>query len=235
LLCLLLLELPPCLRADASGEALGWLNGLRETHGLAPLGYDPLLARVAAAYAAELAQRGELSHRDERGRDALERYRAQGGVALRVGEILGSGASLEAVAAAWEASVPHRELALRRDWTHAGAGVVMVGGQQLWVLLFAAHLVQRLHIRATPDGGLFLVTGRFPEGIPGPPVLLSGLEEVAPELWSEQTRCFRFQLPASRGDLYHRLGYVDAAGSFHIGAAFYPGLAATSSKETAPQ
>jgi hypothetical protein len=221
---------PPGIPA---AEALGWANRFRAARGLAVVEEDPALERCARLYALELAASGRLSHRDARGRTALQRYRAVGGSAARVGELLGAGPELAAVASAWESSPAHAAAALRRSWTHAGAGMAPRGAGEVWVLLFAEQPVQdfSLQVRPGPEGG-YLLTGRFRAAEAAEPLLLSGLRAVPVRQWRPEERFFVFLLPPEAGRLYHRLGYLTATGRWVLTDAFFP---ATSSPETAPR
>lgn len=232
ILLLLLLLLPVPARA---GEALAWAAGLRAGRGLPPLAPDPALERAAAAYAQVLAASGRLSHRDASGRGALLRVREAGGSAARVGEILGAGPSLAAVAAAWEASPTHAAVALDPGWTHAGEGRAPAGpAGEVWVLLFAQQRVEGLALDRLPDGA-FRLAGRFRDEEAAEPVLLSGVRSLAAVRWDPRRREFLFRIPAAAGALYHRLGYRTAGGEVLLTGAFFPEAAATSSPGTAPR
>ena len=231
-------ESPPVPRSAAppnatGAEALAWANLFRAARGLQAVAADPALERCARLYALELAASGRLSHRDARGRAALQRYREAGGSAVRVGELLGSGPELAAVAAAWESSPAHAGLALRPGWTQAGAGSALRGSGEVWVLLFAEQEVQDLRLQALPGPtGGYLLTGRFRAAEAAEPLLLSGLRAVPAREWRPGERLFAFLIPAEAGRLYHRLGYRTASGRWVLTDAFYP---ATSSAETAPR
>jgi len=216
-----------------AAEALGWANRFRAARGLEAVAVDPALERCARLYALELAASGRLSHRDARGRAALQRYREAGGSAARVGELLGSGPELAAVAAAWESSPAHAAVALRPAWTHAGAGSAPRGSGEVWVLLFAEQPVEDFRLERLP--GLargYLLTGRFRAAEAAEPLLLSGLRAVPAREWRPGERLFAFLIPPEAGRLYHRLGYRTATGRWVLTDAFYP---ATSSPEMAPR
>jgi hypothetical protein len=194
-----------------------------------------------------LASSGRLAHRDAAGRGALARYRAAGGSAARVGEILGAGPDLKAVTAAWEASPAHAAAALDPRWTHAGAGVAPQPAApaapdapaaeplgQVWVVLFAEQRVEGLRVVRGTDGG-YEVSGAFRDAEAAAPVLLSGLAALQPAAWEPGRRAFLFRLPAAARPRYHRLGFLTRTGEFSLTSAFYPELAATSFPETAPR
>jgi uncharacterized protein YkwD len=231
-------ESPPVPRSAApsnlpADEALAWANRFRAARGLRAVEEDPALQRCARLYARELAASGRLSHRDARGRTALERYREAGGSAPRVGELLGFGPELATVASAWESSPAHAAAALRPGWTHAGAGSSPRGSGEVWVLLLAEQPVRDFRLQG-PAGGDYLLTGRFRAAEAAEPFLLSGLRAVPVRQWRPGERFFAFLIPAEAGRLYHRLGYRTANGRWVLTDAFYP-QAATSSAETAPR
>lgn len=207
----------------AARPELEWLNRFRSARGLAPLGEpaaEPALQRAADAYAAVLAFSGRLAHRDAEGRSVLERYRAAGGSAARVGEILGAGPSLSAATAAWEASPAHAAAALDPRWTHAAAGRVQAAGTWYFVVLFAEQLVESFRLVLRDDG--YLLEGAFSRPEAAEAVLFSGLAVVPPSAWDPVGREFRFLLPAGSGRRYHRLGYRTGTGEFFLTSAFYP-------------
>ena len=233
----------------AAAGTLDWVSRFRAAHGLAPLAPEPALERAAAAYAAVLAASGRLAHRDGEGHGPLVRYRAAGGSAARVGEILGAGPDLAAVTAAWEASPAHAAAALDPRWTCVGAGSApqreapeapgspgrarssstvlgpdgpdTASQTRVWVVLFAEQRVEGFCVAAQPRGG-YLVLGAFRESAAAEVVLLSGLAAVPPAAWDPARREFRFFLPDGAGGRYHRLGYRTAAGDFVLTSAFYP-------------
>lgn len=227
---------PPAPLARLARQMLQGLDALRREQGLAGLEPDPVLAATAAAYALVLGRRGELSHRDEAGASALQRYRAQGGTAVLVGELLGAGADAAAVIDAWRLSPPHRDVLLDARWTHAGAGVLPLGqGGQVWVVVFARRLVEELQLRPCPEG--YCLEGRFGPRAEGvvEPFLLSGIRLLPPESWQAAEGRFRFVVPREQGSLYHRLGYRGADGEPRLTDAFVPVQLLTCAPETAPR
>ncbi len=218
---------PPAASAAAAAALAGleWLGRYRSAHGLAPLDPEPALESAARAYAAALAASGRLAHRDPAGRRALARYRAAGGSAARVGEILGAGPDLAQVAAAWEASPAHAAAALDPRWTRAGAGRARAGAVELWVVMFAEQRMEGFAVTPRPGGG-YCLSGAFRESEAAEAVLLSGLALVPPDAWDPARREFRFLLPSGAGRRYHRLGYRTATGRFVLTGAFFPSAAA---------
>ena len=230
MLPILLMALLPAPAAHAEGVdragVLAWVNGLRIRRGLPQLGVDPLLEEAAAAYAADLGRRGVLSHVDERGRRALERVQAAGGTTVLVGEILGSGAALGSVTAAWEASTDHREIVLNPLWTHCGSAALRYGTTTVWVVLFASHRIWPLEILHCAGG--CLIRGRLAAAGAEEPVLLSGIEPVDPLHWDSASGEFSFFVSEDREGIYHRLGYRTADGGLIVTNTFYPPEAAKS-------
>lgn len=226
---LLMALLPaPAVHAEAADRSgiLAWVNSLRTQRGLPQLGVDPLLEEAAAAYAAELGRRGVLSHVDERGRRALERVHAAGGTTVLVGEILGSGAVLRSVTAAWEASTDHREIVLNPIWTHCGSAALRYGTTVVWVVLFTSHRIWPLEILHCAGG--YLIRGRLAAAGAEEPVLLSGIEPVDPLHWDSASGEFSFFVSREREVIYHRLGYRSGEDTFVVTNTFYPLKAAKS-------
>ena len=226
--------LAPSLYAQLPGTSgvLLMANPLRSREGLTELEEDPLLERTAAAYAADLARRGVLSHVDEQGRRALERFRDFGGTTVLVGEILGSGPDLAAVFQAWVASGRHRDVLFNPLWTHCGAaGVPSGAGGGIWVVLFTSHRIDALRVIGCDSG--FLIRGRVNPRHAVEPVLLSGVEKVDALLWDSRSGDFSFRIPGDRGRLFHRLGYRLPSGAVLITNTFFPAQAAAANR-TAP-
>jgi hypothetical protein len=204
------------------------VNGLRAPLGLQELATDPLLEKAAAAYAADLSRRGVLAHVDEQGRRALQRLQALGGTTVLVGEILGSGAILKRVWAAWESSPEHREVVLNPLWTHCGVAAASSGTTSIWVVLFTSHRIYPLEILRYPEG--YLIRGRLHSVHAEEPVLLSGVDEIDPRHWDSTSREFSYFVPLDRGAIYHRLGYRSRDGTLVVTNTFYRLAAAVTSR-----
>ena len=232
----LILLLPPAAFADSSvcdvGSVYAWVNELRARRQLPQLAADPLLERTASAYASDLSNRGILSHVDEQGRRALQRYQAQGGTTVLVGEILGSGAALTTVTAAWEASPGHLDIVLKPIWTHCGAAAARSGSTVVWVLLFTSHRIYPLHILSTARG--YLIRGRLAPVQGREPILLSGIEPVDPLDWDPASGEFSYFVSSERGGIYHRLGYSSTDGALVVTNTFFP-VSVTSDREREPR
>lgn len=225
--------MPPAVNAQSADPAAAplrdWVNDLRAERGLAELEIDPLLEQTAAAYAADLGRRGVLSHVDESGRRALQRFQDRGGTTVLVGEVLGSGASPASVTAAWEQSAGHRDVLLNPLWTHCGAASASTGKTTVWVLLFTSHRIYPLQILRCPDG--FLIRGRLVSDRAEEPVLISGIETIDPLFWDSASRGFSFFLSPQREQIYHRLGYRSTEDTLVVTNTFYLHKAATSGRE----
>ncbi|MBN1835968.1 MAG: CAP domain-containing protein [Spirochaetales bacterium] len=219
-------------------EILSWLGAARRGAGCAPVLTDPILEQAAGDYAAELAARGVLSHRDRRGADALDRVQAAGGTSTLVGEILGSGLDPREVGPAWAASRSHRAVVENPLWTHVGVGCASLGARRVWVVLLVARRMAELRIERLPGGqgeGGFRVSGRMDPGGARSPVLLSGVVPLEPERWDPESGFFDYRIPADSGLVYHRLGFRDGEGRVSITDVFFPESAATFSPGTAPR
>ena len=201
----------------AQSDPLAWLNAVRQRAGAAPVSADALLSRTASLWAARLAAAGILTHRGDDGSSGLDRYRAQGGTETRVGEILGAGPDFAHVEKGWMGSAEHRQLALSRDWTHAGWGSAG-SAPVVTVMMFTQKRVADLEIMH--DLTDLRVSGRFmpPDAAGG--MLYNGLEQISPGWWDPATRRFRFDVPGTALAGYLRLGYLDADGRFTLTNAF---------------
>ena len=99
------------------------LNAARTQAGRAPLVSNAALDRVAADFAAELAARGALTHRDRTGGNAMARARRAGVTACGVGENVAQGyGTPDQVFAGWMASPAHRRNMLNATYTNYGIG-----------------------------------------------------------------------------------------------------------------
>ena len=207
-LCLVLFVPVP---ARAQENPLGWVNGLRQGAGAHAVAEDALLSETARRWAETLAAAGALSHRGADGSSALDRYRALGGTEARVGEIIGAGAGLKDVEKAWERSEPHRSLSLKAYWTHAGWGRASGSpGVQVWVVVFCERLIEGLDFREA--GEALEIAGRLLPAEAREPVLLSGIDRIAPAAWDPGSRGFLFRLPLSAVAGYLRIGFLAAEG-----------------------
>jgi hypothetical protein len=224
---------PLCAGTETYPAVSTWLDQMRSGQGLSALRIDPVLERSAAEYAADLAERGVLSHVDALGRRALQRVRDHGGTAVLIGEILGSGPDVRSITSAWEQSISHSEVTANPLWTHYGAASAAHGQNQVWVVLFASHRIYPLEVRCTADG--YLVLGVLTAGEAEEPLLFSGLEMLPPTDWDPSGREFSFLIPTDRKSTYHRLGYRSQTGDLVITNTFYPQGVATSDRGREPR
>ena len=216
----------------AQSAVLDWLNQVREEAGLPACRADSRLDRAAAEYAVRLSERGRLEHRDAQGNNALERYQAAGGSATLVGEVLAAGKSLAEAGQAWLASPEHKELLLKPEYSHAGAGSVSWRDLIVYVLMFSVQRVEGLAVVLVDQD--YLVSGCFLPALNAKrPLLWAGLEMPAPELWDPNAGCFVFRIPAAAGDLYCRLGYRGPDEEIVITDVFTPRNLVTSLPEKA--
>ncbi len=221
------LPLAAALALIASGtlfceDPLGWLNAARRTAHVPEVQADALLSLTAERYAGQLASRGILSHRGDDGSTGLDRYRAEGGTEIRVGEILGAGPADGLIERAWMASPEHRQIAMGPDWTHAGWGSARVGQSLVMVMMFTRKLVDGLVLGQ--EGPVVSTSGRFLPVDAASAVLFNGLQEVTAAAWDRGSRAFRFELARAGLEGYLRLGYRTPDGTFILTNTFHPPL-----------
>lgn len=115
-------------------ELLELINDLRAEHGLWLLAEDPVLTKMAGAYAEQMIEEDFFGHHHPvtdgtvggRARDAGYRF-------FKVGENLAAGhLSPQQVLDAWQASPEHRANLLDPDWEHIGIGIRAGGRYNLY-------------------------------------------------------------------------------------------------------
>ena len=193
--------------------ALHAINTVRLEHGLNSLDQDRILAATAENFAADLAARGALSHRDSSGGTALDRYRRLGGTAFRVGEILGAGEDLAPIVDRWIESDSHHAVLTSSAWTHAGIGVKRRGKIFVFVALFARLRFADLRIKS--QKAHLIIEGRL-IGAGGRPVLQAGGADHQPVWWRPDTGALRFVVPAGQVGYFGRLGVREEDGTFTV-------------------
>ncbi|HEY0840940.1 MAG TPA: CAP domain-containing protein [Vulgatibacter sp.] len=101
-------------------------NRLRRSRGLAPLLVDPVLAKVARAYAEELRATGRFAHVSERSGDVGARLRAAGYRYDRAGENLAHTSTAARAHRSLVQSPAHLAVLTDPAWREAGFGVAIV-------------------------------------------------------------------------------------------------------------
>jgi uncharacterized protein YkwD len=100
------------------------VNAVRKAHGLQPLRVDPVLARTARAYSAELLRQNVFTHGD-----FASRLAASGARGPTFGENLawgvGGAATAGSIVRAWMASPGHRANLLRPGYQRVGVGALV--------------------------------------------------------------------------------------------------------------
>ena len=217
----LLICLGPSLGADSGGHAwlLSWLVDLRAANDRRPLVADDLLTRVAAAYSLELLGRGVIDHRDSSGGSVRERARSLGYTTATLGEVLGAGSDLEAIAGAWLASEQHVRILLHEAWNHVGLGIAESGETKVVVAVFSAVVVEDLRVLAAGT----VLAGSIVDDRARMPVLLVDTRSISPIAWEPESGSFRF--PFDRrwiSDSYIRVGYIDGGGGLVVTDVLHP-------------
>jgi hypothetical protein len=117
-------------------------NEDRAQHGLAPLRWDPALARAAQAHASEMVRHGELSHQYAGEPELAERAGRDGAHFSTVAENVAVAPNPQAVEAEWMQSPPHRHNILDPQLTTIGVGLVRQGNNLWAVEDFSAAVAQ---------------------------------------------------------------------------------------------
>lgn len=113
----------PASDRDALSAIHARVNALREAHGLPPLREDPVLVRVAQAYAQRMAEGHYFAHVAPEGDDVRKRLADVGYTYEAAGENLGSAPGALAAHFGMEHSPGHRRLLLERTHTVMGVGL----------------------------------------------------------------------------------------------------------------
>ncbi|TJZ93354.1 CAP domain-containing protein [Paracoccus gahaiensis] len=124
---------------NAAGAAA--TNAPRRAAGLAPVVPDPLLARVAAAHACDMARRGRMTHLGSTTTGPAMRVKEAGyRPALSAENIAAGPFSLTRVLAEWTASPGHRANILLPQIRDYGLGQALGpdGRNTYWVAVYAA-------------------------------------------------------------------------------------------------
>jgi uncharacterized protein YkwD len=121
------------------------VNRVRAEHHLIELAVSSELSAVARAHAADMAERGYLSHTDPSGRSPLDRVQQAGVSGFRMlAENIGSsdvsGDRLDSIVQAWLASPVHRQNLLHPAFNASGIGLARTAsGRTIAVQLFATY------------------------------------------------------------------------------------------------
>ena len=111
------------------------LNAQRVNYGLPTLRYNAKLAQAAHAHAADVAQRGHVSHVSSNGARLADRARAQGYCYRTLAENIAWGHNTEAAnLTGWMNSAGHRRNILHGSMTQYG--IAQVGS--IWVMVVGA-------------------------------------------------------------------------------------------------
>lgn len=141
-----------CIQAMA-GEAVldDMINQYRLTLGLPELISEEALNNTASLYVQELLGTGKLSHVDSKGERVLDRYKREGGTAIRVGEILGTSPDLQDLMSFWIASPDHRNLIMDTNWSRIGSALLKNDDQYIAVVLFSDSVIKKIIKRKLSD------------------------------------------------------------------------------------
>jgi peptidoglycan hydrolase-like protein with peptidoglycan-binding domain len=130
--------------ASTESNYLGIINEERASHGLAPLHMNAQLTSVAHGWAATLASSGWLRHNP-----ALT---SQVGNWQTVGENVGDGANLSALADAFWRSADHRDNILDPSYTQVGISAAYANGR-LWIVVDFRDPRHQVAVSASPQRG----------------------------------------------------------------------------------
>lgn len=126
---------------DQNRQGATATNAVRRGPGLAPVRPDPLLARVAAGHACDMAMRGRMTHRGSSSSGPGPRVKNAGYAPAVTAENIAAGPfSLDRVLAEWNASGGHRANMLIPQLRHYGIGQAIGpdGRTRFWAAVYAA-------------------------------------------------------------------------------------------------
>ncbi len=202
-------------------KILNWINGERNAHGLNLLSMDQILTDVATRYSNQMLKRKRLSHIDQKGKNALQRYRAAGGTAIKIGEIIGAGDSPVKIQAEWLKSKKHRDVILNPHWRKIGIGIAPYGNNSLIIdILFSNSPINNLKITKLHNS--IIVSGNFDSNLLPcieTPILIDRTSQLKPLVWQSNNTGFSFLLPkgsVSEEVAFIRIGYKDKRGRIII-------------------
>lgn len=155
---------------------------------------DEVAALVSHQYAEVLFSQKNLAHMDVHGRNAIKRYRSQGGSALSTGEILGRGPNLESIVSMWLKSPTHRQVLLDPKWTAFGVGIYKVEETYVATVLFTTSISEKTDY--VWSGNNLEVEIVLREGVPPKVWLQAGSVHALP-VSIEDDRVLKFVLPSN--------------------------------------
>jgi len=130
-------EPEPATVAGQEALAARLANELRQSRGLPPLRIDPVLGRVARAYAEELLRTGHFAHHSPTSGALADRLRRAGWAWRGAGENLAQAPTVRQAHQSTVASPGHLANLVQPAWTHAGFGVARGEGTVVLVQVFA--------------------------------------------------------------------------------------------------
>ncbi|SNR40454.1 Cysteine-rich secretory protein family protein [Paracoccus sediminis] len=122
-------------------DAANATNAVRSGAGLPPVRPDPVLARVAAQHACDMAKRGRMTHKGSATAGPGPRVKAAGYAPMVTAENIAAGPfSQERVLAEWDASEGHRANMLIPQVRDYGIGQAIGpdGRTRFWAAVYAA-------------------------------------------------------------------------------------------------
>ena len=126
---------------DQNRQGAEATNLVRRNAGLAPMRPDPLLARVAADHACDMARRGRMTHQGSSTKGPGPRVKAAGYAPSVTAENIAAGPfSLDRVLAEWNGSGGHRAnmvIPQLRDYG-LGQAIGPDGRTRFWAAIYAA-------------------------------------------------------------------------------------------------
>ena len=115
-------------------QALKLLNNDRKEKGLAPLHFNPHLAKLAENYAKDMIKRDFFSHVNPEGQSPFERMQEQKIVYNYAGENLAFNESVYAAQQAFMHSPEHKANILNANYTQVGLGIVEASRGRIFVV-----------------------------------------------------------------------------------------------------
>ena len=124
--------------AGLAAEAGTAMNAQRAGSGRAPLARDSRLDAAAQAHACWMSASGTFSHQGQGGSGSMQRIQSAGYPSRLGAENIALGqTSAGAVVTDWMGSAGHRKNILLAGAEAYGVGVALLGGRQVWVMVFA--------------------------------------------------------------------------------------------------